>query len=772
MPRGASISRTRIALAVGATLLGTVGLPAVGANSAVAAATTLYVNNAAGANCTDAGTGAQAAPFCTIGAAAAVAQPGQTVEIADGTYTEDLTFTRSGTAEAPITFRGKRPDPLYLSSGVRLGTWDKPVNGFTVKGAQHLRFANLSITPAFQKPSVVVDGAGDVAFDGVDVGGGTSIRITNGSDKVLFGRGRVYTAGPALLVDGGSTGTVLTTNEVQPSAPTDGTGILVKDAPNTVVVSNSMNTRCYAGIVLDGASTGAVVENNVVDTALDLDKSCADKAAKATGITVGANATAGTKVDYNVVDSRSGGAAYSWAGTTFTAQGQFTANTGQGAHDLVTPSWSQKGPNAPVDPTVDSADENAPGMLASDRIGAAPADDVTVPNSGTGSGIRDRGAYENLDVGSAFTPAGPTRLLDTREPIGVPSAQAVPAWGTVDLPVAGVAGVPATGVTAVTMNVTVTEPQADGHLTVYPHGDQAPTSSNLNWTAGRTIPNLVTVPVKDGKVSFYNASGGTVHLIADLAGYYGTKGYLFHPQAPTRLLDTREPIGVPAAQAVPAWGTVDLPVAGVAGVPAAGVTAVTMNVTATEPTADGHLTVYPHGDKAPNASNLNWTAGRTIPNLVTLPVKDGKVSFYNASGGTVHLIADLAGYYTAEGKVSYRPEGPWRLIDTREYIRWEDGERPAGTVPAWGTLDVPVGDIPNVTAVTLNVTVTEPGAEGHLTVYPHGDAAPNASNLNFLPGETIPNQVVVPVKDGMISLYNASGAPLHIVVDLFGYQAY
>ncbi|MBD0689902.1 hypothetical protein BG452_29010 [Streptomyces sp. CBMA123] len=59
-----------------------------------------------------------------------------------------------------------------------------------------------------------------------------------------------------------------------------------------------------------------------------------------------------------------------------------------------------------------------------------------------------------------------------------------------------------------------------------------------------------------------------------------------------------------------------------------------------------------------------------------------------------------------------------------------------------------------------------------MTVYPHGDALPDVSNLNFLPGQTIPNQVVVPVKDGKVSLYNASDAPLHLVVDEFGYQAY
>ena len=45
--------------------------------------------------------------------------------------------------------------------------------------------------------------------------------------------------------------------------------------------------------------------------------------------------------------------------------------------------------------------------------------------------------------------------------------------------------------------------------------------SNLNFTAGQTVPNLVIVPVgADGKIRLYNGSPGTVQLIADIAGYY------------------------------------------------------------------------------------------------------------------------------------------------------------------------------------------------------------------------------------------------------------
>ncbi|MEU2626080.1 right-handed parallel beta-helix repeat-containing protein, partial [Kitasatospora sp. NPDC007106] len=706
-----------MAAAVGAALLGAVGLPVVASGGAAAEGATLYVNNAQGAHCSDAGSGTQAVPFCQVSAAAAVVEPGQTVEIAPGDYNGNVVLTRSGTAEAPITFRGPKWDPNTTGTAA-LRAPSSPAYGLVVQGAQHLRIENLSVE-ANQKQAVLVDGASDVTFMGIQTWSG-SAKITNGSSNVVYGRGRfAYNRGPAVLVDGGSTGTVVTTNEIDANYADDMTGVLVNDAPNTVVVANSIMSHCFPGVVLNGASGGATVENNVVDTS-NWYQACASHTHD-TGITVAQTATAGTKVDYNVVSPVSGGAAYNWAGTAHTGQQAFTAATGQGAHDFV----SDPNPKGSPSPIIDSADENAPGMLTTDGLGYPILDDPVVANTGTGSGYHDRGWNEFADFGSVFTPAGPTRLLDTREKVGVPTTTAVAPGATVDLQVAGVAGIPASGVTAVTMNVTVTDTAKPGFLTVYPHGDEMPNASNINWVAGQTIPNLVTVPVKDGKVSFRNSSGGTAHIVADLAGYYGTKGSVFTAAGPTRLLDTRSKIGVPTTTAVAAGGDVALQVAGVAGVPASGVTAVTMNVTVTDTAQAGFLTVYPHGDAVPNASNLNWTAGRTIPNLVTVPVKDGKVSFHNSSGGTVHVVADLAGYYGAKGLDTYRPLGPWRAMDTRQ--NWGGGEgpaRPAGAVAAKGTLDLAV-NVPNATAVTLNVTVTEPGGPGFLTVYPNGTVRPN-----------------------------------------------
>ncbi|WP_133897801.1 hypothetical protein [Streptomyces sp. KS 21] len=70
--------------------------------------------------------------------------------------------------------------------------------------------------------------------------------------------------------------------------------------------------------------------------------------------------------------------------------------------------------------------------------------------------------------------------------------------------------------------MTVTDAKDGGHLTVWPSGPPRPNSSSLNWTAGRTVANLVTVPVgADGKVEIANLGWGSAHVIVDLFGHLG-----------------------------------------------------------------------------------------------------------------------------------------------------------------------------------------------------------------------------------------------------------
>ena len=86
---------------------------------------------------------------------------------------------------------------------------------------------------------------------------------------------------------------------------------------------------------------------------------------------------------------------------------------------------------------------------------------------------------------------------------------------------------------------------------------------------------------------------------------------------------------------------------GVGGRSLAGVDAVVVNVTATEPTANSFVTLWPSGVARPNASNLNMTPGRTVPNLVIVKAgANGKISLYN-DAGFAHLLVDVVGYVTA-----------------------------------------------------------------------------------------------------------------------------
>src|SRR5439155_1059900 len=124
----------------------------------------------------------------------------------------------------------------------------------------------------------------------------------------------------------------------------------------------------------------------------------------------------------------------------------------------------------------------------------------------------------------------------------------------------------------------------------------------------------------------------------------------FHPLTPTRILDTRP--GLPPTDdgfndPVNAGQTIDVPVTGKGGVPSTGVGAVVLNVTVTQPTDPGHLTVFPTGETRPLASNLNFVPGEDVPNLVIAKVgAGGKVSIYSGQrAGTTHVVADVAGWF-------------------------------------------------------------------------------------------------------------------------------
>ncbi len=378
--------------------------------------------------------------------------------------------------------------------------------------------------------------------------------------------------------------------------------------------------------------------------------------------------------------------------------------------------------------------------------------------------------------GSGFHPVAPSRVLDSRGPTGGWNAKLV-AGSPRDLQVTGLGGasnVPATA-SAVVMNVTVTGASAGSFVSVWPTGSPQPSSSNLNFGAGQTIPNLVTAKIgTGGKVRFANAAG-SVDVIADVVGYYddGTgPGDLFNGITPTRLLDSRGPTGGWNAKLMSGTPK-DLVVAqpgNTSGVPATA-TAVIANVTVTGGTAGSFVSVWPSGVAQPNVSNLNFGAGETIPNLVIVKVgAGGKISFANAVGG-VDVILDVVGYFDPTAGSRFHAINPTRILDDRvgQGLSGAWGPNQTRALPVAGVAgtNVPVG----ATGLVANVTATNGTAGSFVTLYPDGVARPNSSNLNFGPGQTIPNLVAVKLPaNGKIDLYNALGT-VDLIADTVGYYA-
>ncbi|MCU1395084.1 MAG: hypothetical protein JWM34_3512 [Ilumatobacteraceae bacterium] len=369
---------------------------------------------------------------------------------------------------------------------------------------------------------------------------------------------------------------------------------------------------------------------------------------------------------------------------------------------------------------------------------------------------------------SYYVPLTPYRLLDTRNGTGG-NQWPIDTDSFTELPVTGVGGVPLDGVTAVVMNVTATDPTGDGYITAWPSGEDRPVVSNINFSPGQTVPNLVTVKVgANGRVNLYN-SAGTTNLIADISGYYTTvppaSGGRFTAVNPSRILDTRDGTGGRLGS-LGLNEKINLTVTGVGGVPATGVSAVALNVTVDQPTGTGYLTVWPAGEAQPTASTHNFVPGLTVANMVIAKVgAGGQVSIFNSSGNT-HVIADVIGYFSDAGGL-FVPVVPKRLVDTRIPL---GGFGPLGQQD---THTITVGDgspVPaTAQAVVGNVTSVDSTLQGYVTVWPTGVDRPTASTLNPRPGAAVPNQAYLRLgAGGKLDAFNANGST-DLIFDVFGY---
>ncbi|MEY2400501.1 MAG: hypothetical protein QOJ08_612, partial [Ilumatobacteraceae bacterium] len=252
-----------------------------------------------------------------------------------------------------------------------------------------------------------------------------------------------------------------------------------------------------------------------------------------------------------------------------------------------------------------------------------------------------------------FVAINPRRALDTRPTEAGP----VPAGWTPHRPAAGESvrvdvpgdiGVPATGVSALVVNVTATGSSGAGFLQSLPTGSAPGQTSTVNYTAGQTAATHAIVSLgAAGTISVYTSS--STHIVVDVMGYITgdsapiSGAGLFVSVPPSRYYDSRSAPNSAHA----AGSTVTVPLAGPPFDVPAGAAAVSMNLTSDQGTAPGFITAYPADGTFPLSSNLNFVAATTVANAALVKLSAiGTLNTYVSVA--THVIVDVNGYFTGD----------------------------------------------------------------------------------------------------------------------------
>lgn len=418
---------------------------------ASAQGSTIYVNQANPA-CTDAGTGTQAAPFCTLVKAGQKALAGQTVEVASGTYSGQVQTVKSGTAGSPITYRPAPGASVTVTGGPRGFYISKVsyivVNGFTVSGTSSnglyvINSSNVSLvnnnvqysgqpTADLKMRGVYVSGSTDVDISGNQIhhNSDSGVYVTGGSTRVVVASNDIYqnprgylraAAGieirspgntvignklhdnedSGLSVYPGGDNTLVANNAVYRNkgvSPILGVigdhGIDNLGVSGSRMVGNTVFNNTTAGINVEGGSTGALIRNNLsVDNGINSPRTTSN-------IRIDSTSTVGAVLDYDLVSLSAGTYNVIFGAGWYPSIAALNAATGHEAHgQQANPQWV----NASGDdfhllagsPAIDSADSGASGGAAVDQEGNPRVDIAAVVNTGAGPrAFDDRGAFE------------------------------------------------------------------------------------------------------------------------------------------------------------------------------------------------------------------------------------------------------------------------------------------------------------------------------------------------------------------------------------------
>ncbi len=381
---------------------------------------------------------------------------------------------------------------------------------------------------------------------------------------------------------------------------------------------------------------------------------------------------------------------------------------------------------------------------------------------------------------SSYHALSPVRVVDTRYGSNNAYAGMTLSSGSI-LSVSLTKYIPSTA-TGVYLNVTVTNTDSSSFLTAYDSSESRPNTSVLNWNKGSTKANLVEVSLSPTQtVDFYN-DVGNVDLVVDLEGYIGPSlpgGGLFKPSIPTRICDSRSvaPANQCSNMVIGPGSNIQVKVAGYGGVPLQGVQAVSLNITATNESTQGYLSVGATSNL--NTSNLNWSSGLTVANhVISLVNKSGYITVSNASG-FINLIVDLDGYFTDSSNqlsngLTFTPIDPTRVVDSRFGTIYDPtiGQIKPNSAVSFNASSVFNIDTADSVLVT-NITVISNGGSGYLVANSGESLLQDTSTLNYSPNNpVVANLALVKLgNNGEITVTNFGNTSVNIIIDVTGWYS-
>ncbi|PZF14440.1 hypothetical protein DEI98_01925 [Curtobacterium sp. MCLR17_034] len=341
--------------------------------------------------------------------------------------------------------------------------------------------------------------------------------------------------------------------------------------------------------------------------------------------------------------------------------------------------------------------------------------------------------------------------------------------------VAGVDGLPSTGIGAVTMMVTIVAPAGQGQLFGRPSSSD-PSTLLMVYNAGvggNTSNSSLLAVADDGTIQVMTETAQST-VIIDITGYYtstknGVSAGGFVAMSPARVLDSRDGTGAAAGQ-IPAGSQRTIQATGSNGIPE-GAAAVAVNIIVINREAKaGYVRPTPTGGvRSTGVLNYNSTAGLTTAmNAQVALSDDGKFSLSTAEGGgKIDLVVDIQGYFLQSNPGGGFTPQAGRLVDTRTTASIAAGASFA--VQVGGRAGAPTVEGGLSAAAVTFTAVNNSGADSYAKMWADGAAEPDSSAISSDTTSIVSNTVVTPVgANGNIRIKNMGKAAMNYVVDLQG----